>query len=52
MFEEVYKDDDLIEECNKCKAHLEDYSRLCCTECSNQERVAVPMTVSFFWPNS
>jgi len=24
----------------------------CCTECSNQERVAVPMTVSFFWPNS
>jgi len=24
----------------------------CCTECSNQERVAVPMTVQFFWPNS
>lgn len=24
----------------------------CCTECSHQERVAVPMTVQFFWPNS
>jgi len=24
----------------------------CCSECSNQERVAVPMTVQFFWPNS
>jgi hypothetical protein len=23
-----------------------------CPECSNQERVAVPMTVSFFWPNA
>lgn len=24
----------------------------CCTECSHQERVAVPMTAQFFWPNS
>jgi hypothetical protein len=23
-----------------------------CTECSHQERVAVPMTVNFFWPNA
>lgn len=23
-----------------------------CVECSHQERVAVPMTVSFFWPNT
>ena len=22
-----------------------------CQECSHQERVAVPMTVGFFWPN-
>ena len=30
-----YYDDDSIEECTKCNVHLDDFSRLCCIECSN-----------------
>jgi hypothetical protein len=30
-----YTDDDSIEKCTQCKVHLDDFSRLCCTECEN-----------------